>query len=115
MLVRSRNRSSWASGRGYVPSYSIGFCVAITRNAGSTRSGIAAADAASCSTSTSEPLDRGDRGGEARRGDTRRAAVGGRRAVRPEELPGIRSDEVACVLELQPAPPQALEGQLLQE
>src|SRR4051812_9438510 len=25
-------RSSWASGSGYVPSYSIGFCVAITRN-----------------------------------------------------------------------------------
>ena len=26
------NRSSWASGRGYVPSDSMGFCVAITRN-----------------------------------------------------------------------------------
>ena len=25
-------RSSWASGRAKVPSYSIGFCVAITRN-----------------------------------------------------------------------------------
>ena len=28
----SRNRSSWASGSGYVPSYSIGFCVAATMN-----------------------------------------------------------------------------------
>ena len=28
-------RSSCASGSGYVPSYSIGFCVAITRNGGS--------------------------------------------------------------------------------
>ena len=27
-----RKRSSWASGSGYVPSYSIGFCVATTRN-----------------------------------------------------------------------------------
>jgi hypothetical protein len=26
------NRSSWASGSGNVPSYSIGFCVAITMN-----------------------------------------------------------------------------------
>src|SRR5690348_4318552 len=29
------NRSSWASGSGYVPSYSIGFCVAMTMNGGS--------------------------------------------------------------------------------
>ena len=33
--IRSRKRSSCASGSGYVPSYSIGFCVAITRNGGS--------------------------------------------------------------------------------
>ena len=26
------NRSTWASGSGYVPSVSIGFCVAMTRN-----------------------------------------------------------------------------------
>ena len=33
--VRRRKRSSCASGSGYVPSYSIGFCVAMTRNGGS--------------------------------------------------------------------------------
>ena len=32
MRVRSRKRSSWASGSAYVPSCSIGFCVATTRN-----------------------------------------------------------------------------------
>ena len=31
----SMNRSSWASGSGYVPSCSIGFCVANTKNGGS--------------------------------------------------------------------------------
>ena len=35
--IRTRNRSSCASGSGYVPSYSIGFCVASTRNGGSSR------------------------------------------------------------------------------
>ena len=35
--MRTRKRSSWASGSGYVPSYSIGFCVASTRNGGSSR------------------------------------------------------------------------------
>src|SRR5262245_771791 len=32
MAIRIVKRSSWASGSGYVPSYSIGFCVAITMN-----------------------------------------------------------------------------------
>ena len=32
IVILSRNRSSWASGRRYVPSISIGFCVAITMN-----------------------------------------------------------------------------------
>src|SRR6266516_6240797 len=32
MAIRIVNRSSWASGSGYVPSYSIGFWVAITMN-----------------------------------------------------------------------------------
>ena len=35
MLIDSMNRSSWASGSGYVPSCSIGFCVAMTKNGGS--------------------------------------------------------------------------------
>ena len=35
--MRSRKRSSCASGSGYVPSYSIGFCVASTRNGGPSR------------------------------------------------------------------------------
>src|SRR5215218_6504610 len=35
--MRSRKRSSCASGSGYVPSYSIGFCVARTRNGRSRR------------------------------------------------------------------------------
>ena len=30
--MRSRKRSSWLSGSGYVPSNSTGFCVAITMN-----------------------------------------------------------------------------------
>src|SRR5262250_2707875 len=32
MRIRSRKRSSWDSGNGYVPSYSRGFCVASTMN-----------------------------------------------------------------------------------
>jgi hypothetical protein len=35
--TRSMKRSSWASGSGYVPSYSIGFAVASTWNGGSRR------------------------------------------------------------------------------
>ena len=33
-LKRTRKRSSWASGSGKVPSWSIGFCVAMTQNGG---------------------------------------------------------------------------------
>ena len=32
--MRSRNRSSWLSGSRYVPSWSTGFCVAMTMNGG---------------------------------------------------------------------------------
>ena len=37
IFALSMKRSTWASGRGYVPSDSIGFCVAITRNGSGTR------------------------------------------------------------------------------
>ncbi len=36
MTILSMKRSIWASGRGYVPSDSIGFCVAMTRNGSGT-------------------------------------------------------------------------------
>jgi hypothetical protein len=32
MEIRAMNRSRWASGNGYVPSISMGFCVATTMN-----------------------------------------------------------------------------------
>ena len=38
MWIESMNRSSWASGSGYVPSCSIGFWVAMTKNGGRGRS-----------------------------------------------------------------------------
>ena len=37
MAIRNRNRSSWLSGSRYVPSWSTGFCVAITMNGASSR------------------------------------------------------------------------------
>ncbi len=40
MVSLRRKRSSWASGRGYVPSYSTGFWVAATRNGSGSGRGV---------------------------------------------------------------------------
>src|SRR5579864_3300973 len=55
-VVLTKKRSSWASGSGNVPSYSIGFCVARTRN-GSSRRRVSPSTVTCCSAIASSSAD----------------------------------------------------------